>query len=69
VQVVLDDDDPESGAFAVGDLVNHETYGNGEIVLVMGRGARARALVRFRSGEREFHLAYGGLKRVRLHDS
>ena len=69
VQVVLDDAEGEGVGFAIGDLVNHENYGNGEIVLVMGHGARARVLVRFRSGEREFHLAYGGLKRVRLHDS
>ena len=63
VQVVLEDEEGEESAFAVGDLVHHEGYGNGEIVLVMGRGARARVLVRFRSGEREFHLAYGGPQR------
>jgi DNA helicase-2/ATP-dependent DNA helicase PcrA len=68
VQVVLDDDEAEGVGFSAGDRVEHPTFGAGEVVEVIGSGARGKARVRFHSGERLLQLAYARLKRIRLND-
>jgi DNA helicase-2/ATP-dependent DNA helicase PcrA len=68
VQVVLDDEEAQREGFAVGDRVEHATFGAGEVVEVIGRGERGKARVRFQSGERLLQLAYARLKRIRLND-
>ena len=67
VQVVLDDDVAESEGFAVGDRVEHEKFGTGKVLDVVGRGATARVRVAFRLGEKSLVLALARLKKVRSH--
>ena len=56
--------DPEAlAALRPGMRVRHDLYGNGAVRRLAGRGATARAVVRFDDGvEREFVLEYAGLK-------
>lgn len=56
--------DPEAlAALRQGMRVRHDLYGNGQIRRIAGRGAMARAVVRFDDGvEREFVLEYAGLQ-------
>jgi len=50
--------------FRVGDNVEHESFGVGEVIDVQGRGIRRRVRVRFAAGEKNLHLAYGRLRKV-----
>jgi len=68
VRVVLDDEEGGGEAFEVGDRVAHESFGDGRVVEVVGRGVRGRVRVRFATGDRLLHLAYARLKRIRLHE-
>ncbi len=68
VQVVLDDDVAESEGFAAGERVEHEKFGIGRILDVIGRGRSSRVRVAFRSGEKLLDLNYARLKKVRSHD-
>ncbi|MBX3464267.1 MAG: UvrD-helicase domain-containing protein [Planctomycetes bacterium] len=56
--------DPEAlAALRPGVRVRHDLYGAGAVRRLAGRGANARAVVRFDDGvEREFVLEYAGLK-------
>ncbi|MBL8840971.1 MAG: UvrD-helicase domain-containing protein [Planctomycetes bacterium] len=68
VQVVLDDEVAESEGFVAGERVEHEKFGVGKILDVVGRGRSSRVRVVFRSGEKLLDLNYARLKKVRSHE-
>ena len=52
-------------ALRVGDDVDHETFGEGVIIDLIGEGERAEAVVRFRDvGEKRLLLAWAPLQRL-----
>jgi DNA helicase-2/ATP-dependent DNA helicase PcrA len=67
VQVVLDDEEG-GGDWQIGDFVEHDSFGGGRVIEVIGRGARGKVRVRFAAGEKTLHLAVARLRRIRLHE-
>ncbi len=64
-QVVLDDD--VARELSIGDQVEHERFGGGKIVEVVGRGRTMRVRVAFRSGEKLLDVSLARLRKVRHH--
>jgi len=67
-RVVLDDEQVESEGYATGERVEHEKFGAGRVLDVIGRGRSCRVRVAFRSGEKLLDLNYTRLRKVRSHD-
>jgi DNA helicase-2/ATP-dependent DNA helicase PcrA len=58
-------DDEAASGFSAGDRVEHDHFGRGRIVRLVGSGANARATVAFDdAGEKQLLLAYAKLRRI-----
>ena len=69
VQVVMDEEVAQAEGFAAGERVEHEKFGVGRILEVIGAGRSTRVKVAFRAGEKLLDLRLARLKKVRLHGS
>lgn len=54
----------EEGAFAIGDLVQHKSFGIGKVLNVRGNGAEQILTVKFEDGIKTIISRYSGIKKI-----